>query len=98
MSDMRGAPTHDDAPTRQTLVRSALYLFGLQLLFGLKKTGVQAACTVSSGTLTVLLSFLFCTLWADFGLILAMTIGLALQAGLTNWFAWKNLHAHRARA
>lgn len=64
-----------------------LYLRGVQINQGLKRTDLQAAITVISGITTVCLSFPLTARFADTGLILAFAFGIALQALISNIIA-----------
>jgi O-antigen/teichoic acid export membrane protein len=88
----------DYAPTVPLLAFSllanvfdALYLRGIQILGGLKRTPVQAVGTFFSGMVTVLISFPLAEQGGDTGLILALTFGLLLQALVSNLLAQAEL-------
>ncbi len=70
----------------------ALYLQGIQILTALKKTGTQALATVTSGTATILLSFLLARTYGNTGLILAIVIGFGMQAALSSIVAQRQLN------
>jgi len=74
----------------------ALYLQGIQILTALKKTGTQAAATITSGTLTILLSFLLAHSYGNMGLIIAIVIGFAMQATVSSIVAQRQLNDARS--
>jgi O-antigen/teichoic acid export membrane protein len=61
-----------------------LYLRGIQGLTALKRTGRQAAATMTAGGATIALSFLLAARWGDLGLASALAAGFGLQALLSN--------------
>ena len=79
------------APTRRLLIAAGVacafdtfYLQGIQILYGLKKTRSQAVSTVLSAAVTVALSFALASRYRDLGLIVAMALGLGVQAIASN--------------
>ena len=71
------------------------YLRGVQILHYSKHTKTQAAATLLSGSLVVLLSFALVGGYGDMGLLFAVVGGVALQALFSNVFA---RHALRIQA
>jgi len=87
------------APTPALLIAAGVacaldtvYLQGVHILHGLKKTRSQAVSTVLSGAVTVALSFALASRYGDHGLIVAMAIGMGLQAVVSNGLAWYKLN------
>ena len=85
-------------PTLSLLLLAALasmfdtvYLQGVQVLVALKKTGTQAAATVFSGLLTIVLSFVLARSYGDLGLIAAVVAGFAVQAAVSCLLAQRRL-------
>lgn len=69
----------------------AFYLRGVQILQGMKKTGVQAVATLISGASTVVASIILVSLFQQTGLIFATVLGFTIQAGISNLLAQRHL-------
>ena len=75
-------------------VLDTFHLQGMQILYGLKQTRSQAVSTVMSGIVTVALSFVLASKYKDWGLIVAVAVGLGIQAVASNAVAWYRLKRH----
>ena len=63
------------------------YYRGARTLVALKKTGTQAAATVTAGAVTIAASFLLVRSYGDLGLASGVVVGMAAQAVMSNVMA-----------
>ncbi|WP_372715882.1 lipopolysaccharide biosynthesis protein [Novipirellula sp.] len=65
-----------------------IYLIGVNILSGLKRTSFLAAATIVAGSVTIAVSYFGCLWYGEIGLVIAMVSGMLCQAGVVNLVAF----------